>query len=160
MTVYTDLRTAIVARLNTVSNVGQVHNRPRWNADWSKFLDHFKTTVGGKSTLLGWWVSRESAQSDVSVSDFNNVTRIETFILTGIQAFVDNDDSYANLQALCDTIMADLDNQSTLSVTGVQVHAVGPCSLRSFGEQMLGSVLAHVCEIEVPIMVTLPFGTA
>lgn len=160
MTVYSDLRTAVVAVLNGVADVGVVHNRPRFNADTSTFLNQFRCTVNGSQVIRGWMVLREAAPHREELDVFGRVTRVHMFVLIGIQGFQDTADSYGSFQALCDSVMAAFDDETNLSVTGVTVNAVGPCSLRAFEEQQIGSPICHIAEIEVPIEVSLAAGVA
>lgn len=159
MTAYTSLRTAIANLLATVTNVGMVNNRERFVVDPAKYLDLFKVTIGGVPQIRGWMILRETA---VPVSDtvFGEQRRRHGFVLYGVLGFSDSTDTYGTMQALVDTIMALFDDQTTLSVPGVIVRDVGPCSLRSFRTEQFGSVLCHAAEIEVPIEVMLPLGTA
>lgn len=160
MTVSADLHSAFVTQLQAVTSIGLVHPRPRWIADWSKFLNLFKTTIGGRSVIRSWWVRRDLATA--GDGEFDVTERVHRMIITGIAGFSDSDaeSQYAAMQSLCDTIMARFDSQTTLGVTGVMVDGVGPCSLLSFEHYAYGSVGCHVTEIEVPVRVFLPTGTA
>jgi hypothetical protein len=160
MTVYSDLRSALVTIMEAITDVGQVHNRPRYNADMSRFLEHFKSTVDGVPQIRGWMLLREAAPLARERDVFGEVARLQGFVWVGVQSLIDGSDSYGAFQALCDTVMAAFDDETTLGVSGVVVDAVGPCALRSFEEQQLGSVLCHVAEIEVPVWVSRAVGTA
>ena len=159
MTTYTSLRTALATLLETVPNIGQVHDRERFVVAPSEFLNMFKTTIDGTQQIRAWLILRESTRpSDYLV--FGEMSQRHTFVLRGILGFQDSADTYGTLQALTDTIIALLDNQTTLSVSGTIVRGIGPCSLRSFEVGQFGSVLAHVAEIEVPIEVMKTLGVA
>jgi hypothetical protein len=159
MTTYTSLRTALVTLLETVTDVGMVHGRERFVVDPSKFLDMFKTTISGTVQIRAWLILRESMQP-IEDTVFGESRQRHVFVLRGILGFQDSADTYGTLQALVDTIIALLDNQTTLSVSGTIVRRIGPCSLRSFEVGQFGSVLAHVAEIEVPIDTMTALGTA
>lgn len=159
MTAYGSLRTAIAAVLATVPNIGVVNDRERFVVDPSRFLDLFKTTIGGQAQIRAWLVLRESAPVAYSTA-FGETHRRHLFVLQGLLGFADASDTYGTLQGLCDSVMAAFDAQATLGVSGVVVRGVGPCSLRAFGTAQFGSVLCHSCEIELPIDVLLPMGTA
>lgn len=159
MTTYTSLRTALVTLLETVADVGMVHGRERFVVDPSKFLDMFKTTISGTTQIRAWLILRESMQPDTDTV-FGEARQRHVFVLRGILGFQDSADTYGTLQALTDTIIALLDNQTTLSVSGTIVRGIGPCSLRSFEVGQFGSVLAHVAEIEVPIETMKALGVA
>lgn len=159
MTTYTSLRTALATLLATVTDVGTVHNRERFVVDPSAFLDMFKATIGGTVQIRAWLILRESMQP-IEDTAFGESRHRHVFVLRGFLGFQDSADTYGTLQALIDTIIALLDNQTTLSVSGVIVRGIGPCALRSFEVGQFGSVLAHVAEIEVPIETMAALGVA
>lgn len=157
---YDSLRSAIVTVLEGVTDVGVVHDRERFVVDPSRYLDAFKTTIGGVSQIRAWLVLRESARTTLEPPAFGETMRRHLFVLYGVLGFKDSTDTYGELQGLCDTIMAVFDTQDDLNVTGVVVRRVGPCELRTFGTVQFGSVLCHAAEIELPIDVMLPHGVA
>jgi hypothetical protein len=159
VTAYGSLRTAIAAVLDGIVGIGVVHDRERFVVDLARYLELFKTTIGGTTQIRGWMVLRESARL-VEDGPFGEVHRRHLFVLFGVQGFADGSDTYGTFQALCDTVMAAFDDEADLGVSGVTVGAVGPASLRSFKAEQFGSVLCHTAEIELPIDVMLPSGTA
>jgi hypothetical protein len=159
MSVYDSLRTAIATALDGVPNTGVVHDRERFVVDLSRYLELFKTTIGGVSQIRGWLVLRESAHP-IPEDVFGEVRRRHLFVLYGVLGFQDSTDTYGTMQALCDAVMATFDDATTLGVAGVVVRTVGPCALRSFKTEQFGSVLCHAAEIELPVDVMLPIGTA
>lgn len=159
MTMYTSLRTALATLLGTVTDIGVVHNRERFVVDPSSFLDMFKATISGTPQIRAWLILRESMQP-IEDTVFGEARHRHIFVLRGILGFQDSTDTYGKLQGLCDTVVALLNNQTTLSVSGVVVRGIGPCALRSFEVGQFGSVLAHVAEIEVPIDTMTTLGTA
>lgn len=160
MTVSASLSAALKALLETIPEIGQVHDRPRHAADWTNYMNLFKSIIGGRSVIRGWYLQRESALPEPG--DFSEVERIHTFRITGVASHSDSDElsQYEDMQALADTIMALLDNQTTLAITGAVVRGVGPCALEGYEELMFGSALCHVLTITVPIDVYLPLGSA
>lgn len=54
------IRTAIVATLNTVTNIGQVSSYERYAKQSADMLDFYRTpdTAGGADKILGWHVRR------------------------------------------------------------------------------------------------------
>jgi hypothetical protein len=160
MTVSASLTAALKTQLETITDIGVVHDRPRYASDWSNYLNLFKVIIGGRSVVRGWMIRRDSAP--VGAFALDEIERVHNYNIMGIASLSDSDalSQYDDMQALADTIMALLDNQTTLGVAGVVVRAVGPCSLESYDEQMFGSVLCHVLEIVCPIDVLLPLGSA
>ena len=159
MTAYTDIRSAIKTVLDGITGIGMTHNRERFSADPSTYLDMFNTTILSVSQIRAWVILRESV-TPVEDRVFGEDRREHMFVLRGYQGFHDANDTYGTFQALCDTVMATLDSQTTLGVTGVIVRSVGPCSLRSFGTGQFGAVLAHMAEIAVPVETMKAMGTA
>lgn len=159
MTAYTDLRVAIKDTLDNIPSIGMTHNRERFASDPSTYLDMFNTTIGITSQIRAWLILRESVTPDRDTL-FGEDTRVHNFVLRGYMGFNDANDSYGTFQALCDTVVATFDDQTTLSVSGVEVRGVGPCSLRSFETGQFGSILAHMAVIAVPVTVAHAVGVA
>lgn len=158
MSEYSDLRTAIVGVLDAIPNIGAVHNRERFSADMSKYLDNFKTSISGQAQIRGWCVLREGAYW-IFDEVFGERRRRHQFVLYGVQGFSDAADTYGAHQAQVDAILAAFDGETTLGVSGVIVRMVGPAQLRAFRNEQFGSVLCHAAEIELPIDVMRPLGT-
>jgi hypothetical protein len=159
VTVYSSLRASIISVLEGVTDVGEVHGRERFTADPAKFLDLFKTLIGSTTQIRAWLILRERADP-IEDTAFGEVRRRHLFVLQGLLGFQDSTDTYGTLQTLVDTVMAAFDAQTTLSASGVIVRSVGPCTLRAFENVQFGSTLCHRCEIELPVDVMLPIGTA
>lgn len=155
MTMYDSLNAAIVGVLEGISGVGTVHNRLRYVSNPSAYLDLFKSD----GTINAWLVTRESVQV-IPEGIFGEARERHVFVLQGFRAFVDSDSSYTTMQALCDTVRATFNNQTTLGVSGVIVRGIGPCAMRSFETGQFGSVLCHLAQIEVPIDTLTALGVA
>lgn len=52
------IRAAIVARMNTVANIGRVHAYQRYSSNSAAFAELYSVTIGGVKQIRGWWVSR------------------------------------------------------------------------------------------------------
>jgi hypothetical protein len=53
-------RSAIYDTMKSVADVGLVHDYDRWAADWNKFIDLFKTNIGGVDQIRGWEISQKA----------------------------------------------------------------------------------------------------
>jgi hypothetical protein len=53
------IRAGIIALVEGVSDVGVVHDYIRFTANWSDFLDFFKTTIDGQAQIRGWMLTME-----------------------------------------------------------------------------------------------------
>lgn len=159
MTMYTSLRTAIATVLEGITDIGVVNDRERFVTNPSAYLDMFKTEIGGVTQIRAWLILRERVDT-VTDTAFGEDRDRHLFVLAGFLGFQDSADTYGTLQGLCDSVRAAFSNQTTLSVSGVVVRAVGPCTLRTFDVGQFGSVLCHRAEIELPIETMQAIGTA
>lgn len=150
MSQYSDVATALGAIVSGVTNAGQVHQRRRWSADWSKFLNQFKATVAGKVQIRTWMITRESWAAEPGDS-FGQVKRTHQFVIVGALGFEDASDTETTFQALVEAVCNAIDARTDLGLSYVPDFGIGPCSVRTIGAEQLGSVLAHVCEIVVPV---------
>lgn len=153
MSQFSDIASALGTIVGGVTNVGQVHQRRRWSADWSKFLNQFKATIGGKAQVRAWMVTRESWQAEPGDA-FGEVRRRHVFLIVGALGFEDASDTETTFQALVEAVCDAVDARKDLGLAYVTDYSVGPCSLRTLTAEQLGSVLCHVCEISVEIETT------
>ena len=146
MSDYSDQVAAIAARLNTVTDIGQVHARTRFSADWSTYLDHMKATVSGASTIRGWMIAPTEVSSSPGAFAAND--REYQWDVFGIQSFSDSTNTEAAFYALVELVMDALDFRKDLGVGTVIDFSVGPTSAR-FEHRMFGSVLCHAVTLTV-----------
>lgn len=147
MSVYSDLRTALVARLNAVADIGTVSNRQRWSAQWSDYLDSFQATIGGTTQIRGWMVSLERIES--APMSFGNTSRIYVFLARGVMGLDDSANTEGTFLDLCEAVLNSVDGRTDLGSAVVIDYSVGPSVLRLVDHRLFGSVLCHYCEIEV-----------
>lgn len=145
MSDYSDLMTAVVARINTVSNVGQVHPRWRYSATWDVFLDQMKSSGGD---ILGWMVTLP--QIDSLPSSFGANERLYSIEVFGIQKVYDGDNTEASFLALTEAVMDALDGRKDFALSNVIDYSIGPTSAK-FDNRMFGSVLCHSVQLTVPV---------
>lgn len=149
------LVTAIKTRMDTVSNVGIVHNRLRHRVRIQDFIALYANGSADAKKIRAWWIALDNINADLEAfASFGTVARTYNFRLFGVLGFQDNEETESAMLTVCEAIMDDLDAQTTLGVSGVVVRAVGPCSLvandiRHFGNN---SVLCHVVEITCPVV--------
>lgn len=151
-----DLIDAVVNRLGLIPNIGQVHGRQRFNADWPTYLRHFSTTINGAKQLRGWMVTMADANPIEGSTDeaaFAETVRTYRLLVIGVMDLADEADTEGEFLDLAEAVMDDLDGRSTLDVAGVDVYGVGPCSMRVFQARQFGSVLCHYTEIVAPVQV-------
>lgn len=149
MSDYTDLRDRLVSVIQGVPDIGVVHGRTRYAADWSRYLDLFKTTVGGVNQVRGWTVSRESVE--VTPARFQANEENWTFVIRGMIGLADNLDTEGTLQDLATLVIREINTHTNLGVSNVVQYGVGPASMRVCEPRMFGSALVNYCEITLPI---------
>lgn len=149
MSDYTDLRDNIVDVVETVPDIGKVYGRLRYAADWSKYLDLFKTKIDSTPQIRGWTVTRETV--DVTPERFRANEEVWTFVIRGHLGLSDNLDSEGTLQDLATLVIRALNARTDLGVTNVVDYGVGPASMRVCEPRMFGSVLVNYCEIALPV---------
>lgn len=58
MTLLADIRAAIVTRLESVTDIGLVHDYQRYATNAAEMAALYQTTIGTTKQIRGWWVSR------------------------------------------------------------------------------------------------------
>lgn len=145
-------RARIKTVIETVSNVGVVHDYMRWTNEWPSLVALLKTTVSGASKLRGWMITCEGAPTPAA-NEFGPIPTARRDYRYRIRGYYALDDSaatektfVAQVIAVCDA----LDNDTTLH----NANNYYDCSLSSadpIGHIMLGDVLCHYCEITITV---------
>ncbi len=153
MSTYSDLRDALVARINTVANIGLVHNRERYSSNWTDYLAQFASTISSQKQVRGWWVTWDgipAAWEDGSA--FGRIAEQYVFTVRGVQGMDDSANTEGTFGDLIEAVKAAIRNQASLSVAGVESYSiivtVPTLELRQFG-----SVLCHYAELRVVLTV-------
>ena len=151
---YDDIRQEVVSLVESVTDVGVVHDRQRWATNWSTLLDLFKHEMsdGSGSLIRGWMVSRSSILPDTEDSSFGADRELHGFLIRGIMAFSDLEDSEGTFNNLIDQVRSALINSARLdAVSSIVVRYARVVSVRLIDIRMFGSVLCHYCELEYNI---------
>ena len=156
---YNDLRVAIKALLDGVTDIGVTHTRERWSDTWPSFLSLFKTQVNGEDQIRGWTISRTSKVMTVSgASREASVNYTEEFLIRGFLGFSDADDTDGTFQALVDTIVTALNGDKNLSdAAGVVDYGAVPVEVRILDLRMFGRVMCHYTEMRYTVQVMEDF---
>jgi hypothetical protein len=149
---YATILAQIATMLGEVSGIGQVHARKRMSHDWTTFLSHFK--VSAEAKLLGWTVSRRASQERRLVNEAN--VRIHTFVIRGIQALNDVDNSEDAFQDLVEAICDHFRETHTLNGT---CELAEPIQVSVVEDKVFGSVLCHYTELTIDAMEYLEGGS-
>lgn len=117
------IRARIKVTLDTVSNKGLTHNRLRWAADESAFLDLFKTTIGSTVQIRGWMITwRGFAQTEPHLGRGANQIRVHTFELDGYLGLDDSASTEIAFAALAEAVANALDADGTLNARGLSLY--------------------------------------
>lgn len=152
MSVYSDQSAALATLIAGVSNTGTIHTYQRFNADWPKFLDQFKTSVAGVTQVRGGWVTLASSEPiRAAPYSFGTTMRTYTWELFLLLGLADATNTEATFLALMESIMNALDASSNLGLSNVIGGGVGPCSMSQYSLRQFGSVLCHTGSVLIPV---------
>lgn len=167
MSTYADLRDAIEAILEGITDIGQVFDyRPHKKTD-AGYLSAFSTILDAEDSkqVVQAWIINSPTETPRYAWHQGGFTRNLTFILQGYRAvgsYEDDDDDIPEgatekpFRELCDLVLRTFMANPGLIVDDVS-YALGyrsPPILRTFGAVNLGPLLAHYVEI-----VLTPFTT-
>ncbi len=132
------VRAGIYGLVGAISDIGVVYDYERWAVDSARFIELFKTTIGGIGQIRGVEITRGSAAEDETPE------RKHTYRLKCYMGLKDEDATEktfnAIVEAICDAFRAD---QTIGGVAeGHDYIQVATIELRMFG-----SVLCHYAEL-------------
>lgn len=139
------LRSAIVQTLNTVPQVGRVHDRERSLADEAALRALFLYDLpGGDQQLRGWWL-RRTATEERSVNAAGRAMSVDTWTVHGLLAF---DDAAAS-ELVFDALVEDIRDAVRADPTFGGACAAGPLTddKRTDGVQVDGTGLVTFCGV-------------
>lgn len=125
MSEYTDLRNRIVSRINTVSNIGRVHDRPRYG----DAHDHWIVTIDGVDQIRAWEVGLDPG-ADTEVEDQEQAWRhrYRNWLIRGWVSLVDDPGTYDVIVELSEGIADAIDADPRL---GGLCHNTQPTQIGS-----------------------------
>jgi hypothetical protein len=141
------IRTQIYTILNAVTNVGKVYDYERWTADWTTFINLFKTTISGIDQIRGWEIGRRSAKEERQTLGAND--RDHTFIIRGYLGLNDAAATEKTMNNLVEAIAAAFRANLTLNGAAVQGHDYLQIDL--IEARTFGSVLCHYAELRLNV---------
>lgn len=145
------IRAAIVAKLQTVADIGRVHGYERYSATDKTFRELYVTG----DTLSGWHVRRVARKEDAA---YNQATT--TWELRGIRALVDAEASELAFDAVIDGICAAWRDDPTLDGAVLYPRgeeAVVP-ELVDAGPVLFAGVLCHSARLRLITRHVCPAG--
>lgn len=155
----TQARTDLYTIVSGVTNIGLVYDFQKWSADWSKFLDHFKTTISGVGVIRGWCITGGAPISD-ETEEFSwepqrnkfIVTRTYNYLIRGYLGLNDTLATEKTAMALAIAVLKALDTSTTLRDGTRYDERTPPASLDVFEPRLFGGTLCHYIEIRQRIV--------
>lgn len=148
-------RSLIKSVLESVNNVGKVHDYERYADDWDSLISLFVATIEGSEEMRGWTISlsdvRQEQESFGTFGGDNTLEVTYTYRIRGFMAVSDSDASEKTFAALVLAIMSALNASASLH-SSVRDNGSGgefygpPCQAR-FDFRMFGDVLCHYAEL-------------
>lgn len=141
------IRTAIYNAVSGVSNVGVVYDYERWAAEWSAFLDLFKTTISGTNQLRGWEVCYRGFNPG-DPREFAGIhLRTHAWQIRGYLALDDSAGTEKTMSALAETVANTLEDDATLA--GLSFYDVEAALV--FEPRTFGGALCHYAEVTIEV---------
>jgi hypothetical protein len=141
------IRTAIYNSVNGVSNAGAVYDYERWAADWSAFLDLFKTTIGTTDQIRGWEVAYRGWQPG-DPREFSAIhLRTHRWLVVGYLGLDDSAETEKTMSTLAELVADTLKDDAALKA--LAFHAIEPVLVVE--PRIFGGVLCHYAELTVDI---------
>lgn len=146
-----DQRAAIATTLNAVTDVGVViDHTPLPRGDWQKFVETFKSTVGGTSHIRTWWIAylgeSRSRVLRPTMGGNQKIDRVTRWMVRGFLSWNDptTDEVFADL---VESVTTALDENRSLGGTAGDHD---PCQVdlpEKANGVTLGDIVCHYAEI-------------
>jgi len=150
-------RATIKAILESVSNVGVVHDYERWAGTIPDVTTAFVTTISGAKLVRGWtitcqsWTPRWVAYDEDEEADGGLVDRTYVYKIRGYFGLKDADATEKTVFALVEAVCDALDADKTLHDEEAFEGQTPPATLTVFEPRMFGGVLCHYAEITLEV---------
>lgn len=138
------IRTAIYNILNGVTDIGKVYDYERWAADWTTFINLFKTTIGGVDQIRGWEIGRRSAPEKLFTMGLN--LRDHVYVLRGYMGVNDSNATEKTFNNLIESI-ADAFRSNDRLNDAAESHDLIQADIIEF--RVFGGVLCHYAELSL-----------
>jgi hypothetical protein len=145
---YSTILAQIKTAVESVTNIGRVHDYLRYFKDEATFISLFKTTISGVEQIRGWTITRDAIPENSRYTTQGPHRMKHMFVIRGYLGVSDAIESEKTLQALVESVIEKLDNAVTL---GSNVEVAGPATA-TIGHSELGRVLCHYAEINYPVL--------
>lgn len=146
------IRARIKTVMETVTDIGQVHDYERWADDWETLLARFKSVIDDSEQLRGWTISLARLAQEVAT--FGDTSYGETIAATydyHVRGFMGVDDANASektFAALVVSVVEAMEDDATLA--GWRIERDSPVvAVGDMAYKMFGGVLCHAVDMVV-----------
>lgn len=144
------IRAAIVARMNTVADVGSVFDYQRYEPRVDALASMYRVTIGGQPQIRGWFVTRVSTEERSPA-----IGRWQTLHTWRIRGYMSLDDASASektfdglIEALRDAFRADDTLGGAVASTVIEGGDAG-LQLTEHAPVIFAGVLCHSAELRL-----------
>lgn len=140
------IRAQIKAELESVSNIGLVHDYDRLTTTWDELLARFKTTISGSDQIRAWTIQWSGFEPGDPQAMGGAFVRFHRFVIRGYLGLDDSAATEKTFSALVEDVCDELDGSATLHSLATYFDtfwtSVPVCEARMFG-----GTLCHYAEI-------------
>ena len=142
--------------LESVTNIGIVHDYRRLAKTWEAILSLSKTTIGGQEQIRGWEITCEAWSEEYlephAESTKKTLMRTYTYKIRGYFGVKDSTATEKTAMIVVEDVMEALNSSSVLHDENVHDGVVyygqtPPAQLDAFRAQLFGGILCHYAEI-------------
>lgn len=151
MSAWSSIVARVVAQMAAVPNVGAVHDSLRLALSEEDFYSWARVDVGGEPRIRAWTVSVEDVETAWLTHD-GGVTWNRRASIRGHFQLEDGNDSETGAMAVAEAVCAALDSDIRATKLGSTVSHGGPCRILRNGPALIGFVLCHLIEVELPLL--------
>lgn len=145
-------RANIKALIESVDDVGIVHDYLRLATELGALLDLFKTTIDDTEVIRGWQITCTAIQQEhlFKTGQFDTGNkRSFPYVIHGYFGVNDADQSEKTAILISEQVLAALTSETLF---GAGILSVTPPTLTPFNYQLLGGVLCHHAEIKLTVV--------
>jgi len=140
---YVAILAEVKSLLAAATDVGtKVYDYKRWAADWSTFLNLFKSN----GLIKGWEITRRARGEEAGTSRTNKATHV--FVIYGYYSVDDSARTEAPFQLILENICDKFRNVATLNNEALESL---PIQVIIQEQRTLGSVLVHYAEMNLSV---------
>jgi len=144
------IRTAIYNILGAVADIGKVYDYERWAADWTAFINLFKTTIGAVDQIRGWEISRRSVGEKQAVIKIGSQAHEDDhlFVIRGYMGVSDANATEKTFNALIESIRTAFRDNRNLN-GACERHGRIQAPIIEF--RLFGGALCHYAELNLTV---------